>query len=83
MSSGALMLLIVVGLFARKPRSLKIPRKLWFILTSAVATLPMLPMSTSMVGCPLKYGNLQGISTTQSALQFGTDLGWLDAFHTA
>ena len=60
------MLGIGAGLSASKPRSLTIPRKLRFILTSAAATLPMLPMSTSMVWCPLKYGNLHGISTTSS-----------------
>ena len=41
-----------------------------FILTSAAATLPMLLMSISMVRCPLKYGNLHRISTTQRAVQF-------------
>ena len=55
---------------ASRPRSVTIPRKLRFILTSTAATMPMLPMSTSMFGCPLKYGNLHGISTTQSAMQF-------------
>ena len=70
MSSGALMLSIGDGLSANKPKSPTIPRKLRFILTNAAATLPMLPMSTAKVGCPLKYGNLQGISTTQSDVQF-------------
>ena len=70
MSSGALMLGIGAGVSASKPRSGTIQGNLRFILTSAAATLPMLLISTSMVGCPLKYSNLQGISTTQSAAQF-------------
>ena len=70
MSRGALKLGICAPLSASRPTSVTIQRKPRFILTSTAATLPMMLMSTSMVGCPLKYGNLQGISTTQSPVQF-------------
>ena len=64
------MLGIAAGLSAIRPRSVTIPCKLYFIHTSAAASLPIVPMNTSMFGCPLKYGNLHGISTTQRAVQF-------------
>ena len=70
MLRGALLLSIGARLSASRPRSVTIPRRLRFILTSAAATLPMLILSTSMVGCPLKYGNLRRISMTLSAVRF-------------
>ena len=44
------MLGIGAGLFVSRPLSVTIGRKLCFTLPSAAATLPVLPMSTSMVG---------------------------------
>ena len=76
MSSGALMLVIGAGLPASRPRSVTIQQKLRFILTSDAGPLLMLSMSTSMVACPLMYGNLHRNSTTQSAVQF-RDPPWI------
>ena len=70
MSRDALMLDIVAGLSASMPGSVKTASNLRFILTRTAATLPILPMSTSMFGCPVTYGNLHGISTAQRAVQF-------------
>ena len=76
MSSGALMLGISDGLSGNKPTSPTIPRKVRLILTSTAATLPILHMSTSMVGCALTYSYVQGISTSQSAkLRFTLNKG--------